>query len=721
MSHIQNWKITSKFRWAAFLTVLVIVSLSGTLLFADLLWRLPYNNGKWLLLVIFSLLFVHLSFGFVQACFGMLALLKKDDSLLITELDEVFADRQLSGRTALLFPIYNEDPAEVTANIAITYKALQRKGILDHYDFFLLSDSNQVNNWIEEETAWLKIVRDLDARGKIFYRKRRANLNQKSGNIADFLRRWGKLYDFFVCYDADSLMTADTLFRITRIMENTPELGILQTMPRLYNGKTLFARIQQFGNRIHGLIGGAGLNYWQQGEGNYWGHNAIIRTQDFIDNCSLPELPGKRPLGGRVMSHDFVEAALMRKAGLQVWLAYDLEGSYEEMPPSIPDFAIRDQRWCQGNLQHLWLVLFGRIALTNRLHMLNGVMAYLSGPLWLLFLVLATLIFYSWENSGLTMFPLPPLMPFAFESTAQQGLAVFLLTFTLILIPKLFPLMWLARNPKQLSAFGGYGKVVASLVIELVMFTLIAPSIMLFHCSFVVSILLGRRVAWNKQRRSSGGIGWKEAFSAQGGHLLIGILWGILAWYMAPPIFWWMTPVLLGWVLATPLTVLTSKASLGRWFAQHGLLTTPEENCPVEEIAELRAYLDEQRHKLYPIPELEADYGLIHVAIDPFVNSLHQLFLRERGKQAAERDEDLTEIRERLLVEGAEAVSDEEKFRLLYDISSVDTLHEELWARPLNSLAPWWQLAMKRYNHESIFRIVNVHQDSRERQAYKKH
>ena len=141
-----------------------------------------------------------------------------------------------------------------------------------------------------------------------------------------------------VVLDADSVMTGRALVQMVALMEKNPGTGIVQTAPRIVNGETLYARLQSFGNRVYSPLFLAGLNYWQQHEGNYWGHNAIIRVQPFMEHCSLPDLPGSEPFGGRILSHDFVEAALMRRAGWAVWLAHDIEGSYEEGPPkgSLP-------------------------------------------------------------------------------------------------------------------------------------------------------------------------------------------------------------------------------------------------------------------------------------------------------------------------------------------------------------------------------------------------
>ena len=266
----------------------------------------------------------------------------------------------------------NEDVSRVFEGLRVIYRSLQEARRLEHFDFFILSDSDQPNQWIQEEVAWVELCKQVGGLGRIFYRKRRQAINRKSGNVADFLRRWGRNYRYMVVLDADSLMTGQALVRLVALMEKNPAVGIIQTAPRIVNGETLYGRIQQFANRLYSPLFLAGLNYWQQHDGNYWGHNAIIRVQPFIEHCCLPDLPGREPFGGRILSHDFVEAALMRRAGWQVWIAHDIEGSYEEGPPTLIDSAKRDRRWCQGNMQHSWLLFARGFRPVNRVHLFLG-------------------------------------------------------------------------------------------------------------------------------------------------------------------------------------------------------------------------------------------------------------------------------------------------------------------------------------------------------------
>ncbi|QYY34874.1 glucans biosynthesis glucosyltransferase MdoH [Ruficoccus sp. ZRK36] len=684
----------------------ILLTLIAGTIYWDLLNRVGFTATSFLMLVLFVILFAHVAFGFVQPLVGLFMVLRRDDPHRITrtiDLDRDPATIKLTSRTALIFPIYNEDPERFFAGVETVYKHLKELGQIEHYDVFVLSDSTDADNWIAEEIAWNETALRLGAHGKLFYRRRRNNINQKSGNVADFCRRWAGNYDYMLCFDADSLMSATCIVRMTEMMERNEQVGILQTMPGLFNGKTLLARLQQFTNRVHGLLSGAGLNAWQQDYGNYWGHNAIIRLKPFLKYCTLPELPGVEPLGGRVLSHDFVEAVLMHKAGFEVWLGYDMEGSYEEMPPTLIDMAKRDRRWCQGNLQHAWLVLFGRIPHRSRIHMINGILGYIASPLWLLFLGLATLGTYRWVGSELTLVPRASLFSWMPESLSDQGLILLGMTGLMIFGPKAMTLIWLAAKPRQAKRFGGWFRAAGSVAIEVFFFTLIAPSMMLFHSGFVLTILLGQKVKWSTQvRDSADGTPWREAIAAQGGHVVVGILWGILTWTISPILFWWMSPVLLGWLLAVPLSVYTSRETAGRWFRKRGLLLSPEETDPPHEIRDLLTRCEEDA----PLPasmERFEDIGLLGVVLDPYINALHGLLMREKSQPDPCARKALQALEHKLLQEGAEALTNNEKMRLLLDYESTLRLHKLVWSRPNHELSPWWQEASRSYTYRMLF------------------
>ncbi|MFZ4593091.1 MAG: glucans biosynthesis glucosyltransferase MdoH, partial [Verrucomicrobiaceae bacterium] len=333
-----------------------VLALLGTLLGAWLLSIYLSSGGGWrwaevLLLLCFIPLYYQLNGGFWTALIGVwLQNRPEDDPLDLWKTIET-DDSALTASTAIIIPVYNEDVTRVWEGLRVTYESLAKTAQLEHFDFYVLSDSDQTNKWIEEQTAWLELCRQLGAFGRIFYRKRRKPINRKSGNVSDFCRRWGKRYRYMIVFDADSLMSGALMVAMTRIMEKNPGIGILQTFPKQVASETLLGRLMQFAQSLYGPAFMAGINYWQGGEANFWGHNAIIRLEPFIKECALPPLPKTVPFGGHILSHDFVEAALMRKAGYSVRLLNTIRGSYEEGPPTLIDTLKRDRRWCQGNMQ----------------------------------------------------------------------------------------------------------------------------------------------------------------------------------------------------------------------------------------------------------------------------------------------------------------------------------------------------------------------------------
>ena len=267
-----------------------------------------------------------------------------------------------------------------------------RLGALPGFDLFILSDTTDPDVWVAEEAAFLALRDRTGDDGRIFYRRRAENTERKAGNIADWVRRFGGAYRQFLILDADSVMTGDAVIRLAGMLERHPDVGLVQTLPVIVGGETLFARMQQFAGRLYGPLIAHGIAWWHGADGNYWGHNAMIRTEAFAAAAGLPTLEGRKPFGGHIMSHDFVEAALLRRAGWAVHMVPGLPGSYEESPPSLADVAVRDRRWCQGNLQHIGVVAARGLHPISRLHLLMGIGSYVTAPMWLVFLVLGILI-----------------------------------------------------------------------------------------------------------------------------------------------------------------------------------------------------------------------------------------------------------------------------------------------------------------------------------------
>ena len=682
-----------------FSSVFMLTSLA-TWFMADLLWNDRGLRGvEWPLLVLFIILFANIAIGFVTAMLGFYVINRGGDSRLITRTAMPADDVPLAS-TAVVMPVFNEDVSRVFEALRVIYNSVQETKNIEHFDFFILSDSTKPNQWIQEEVAWVELCKQVGGFGRIFYRKRRQQINKKAGNVADFLRRWGKNYRYMVVLDADSVMTGNALVQLVATMQKNPTVGIIQTAPRLVNGETFYARLQQFANRLYSPLFLAGLNYWQQYDGNYWGHNAIIRVQPFIEHCSLPSLPGSEPFGGRILSHDFVEAALMRKAGWGVWLAPDIEGSYEEGPPTLIDSAKRDRRWCQGNLQHSWLVSAKGFRPVNRFHLLMGVMAYVSSPLWMLFLILSTVHVFN-----LVLYPHPGAIRlesytsvFGYMLEVPEALTLFLLTMLLIFLPKVISVFLTVQKKECAEPFGGRGKVVVSSLLEIIISALLAPINMLFNSKFVLFTLLGQGVSWVTQNRGSDDDSdWREAIITHSPHMAFGLVWGASSYVLLPSFFWWLSPVLAGMVFSIPLSIMLSKMSLGRQLLRWGIFLTPEETMSPVELSRLKKNLEECYKHMLPIETLRSDYGLLQAVLDPYINAVHVSLLRQRKPSEESRDY-FAQLRTRLLREGPAAFTTKEKMALMLDAESMIWLHRELWRLPSQALAEWWRLAVRQYN-----------------------
>jgi membrane glycosyltransferase len=498
------------------------------------------------------------------------------------------AGRRLQTRTAVVMPIYNEDPVRVGAGLTAIWSSLARESEAHAFDLFIMSDTSDERIAVEEEALWQGLSARFGA-GRVFYRRRRDRSERKAGNIADFVRRWGANYECMIVLDADSVMSGHALVTMARAMEAHPQIGILQSLPLPAGRETLFGRLIQFGSRLQSPMLSAGLAYWQVGESNYWGHNAIVRLRPFALYCTLPRLSGRPPLGGDILSHDFVEAAFMRRAGYEVRQLPELSGSWEEVPANVLDYAARDRRWTQGNLQHSRVLVFRGLHPLSRVHLLTGIVAYVSSPMWLALLLLSSLLSaieaakkpeYFWPGFQ-SLFPHWP------QIRSREILVLFVLTLVVLLLPKILGASLAMRDRVLRAEYGGNGRLCLSLLVEQLFSMLLAPTMMLFHSTFVAQTLLGRSVSWNAQERTERGVTLREAFRRQKWHLVLGVLWGAAMLWLAPQFFWWLTPVLVGLLLGIPLTMWTSRVSAGRLFRRHGLLLTPEETAPPPELVTL--------------------------------------------------------------------------------------------------------------------------------------
>jgi len=525
------------------------------------------------LLAFFLVLLAWIAFSFLPAIAGFFVLLAGRQPGL--PIDSEGPLPGIASRTAMLLPTYNEDPHQVMARLRAMVEQVDEIGRSARFDWFLLSDTTDPDIWIEEELTFLALRRACGAE-RLYYRHRSDNTARKSGNIAEWVRRFGAAYDTMIVLDADSLMAADTIVRLVHAMETHPDAALIQTQPVIVNARSLFGRLQQFAGRVYGPIIAAGNAWWHGPDSNYWGHNAIIRVEAFAQEAGLPELTGRKPFGGHILSHDFVEAALMRRAGWAIYMAPTLGGSFEEGPPSMLDFAARDRRWCQGNLQHLAVLPARGLRWVSRLHLMTGIGSYLTAPLWLIFLVLGLLISLQayfvrpeYFPKGFALFPTWP---------AQDPVLaawVFAATMGLLILPKLLAYLVVIGRRKERIAFAGSARVLTGIFVETVLAALMAPSMMIFQSSAVAGILLGRDGGWQVQRRGDGEVTRREMYRKFAAPTLVGLIMGFGAYAVSVPLLLWMSPVVAGLVLALPMGMLTSSR-----IKAAALFATAEDKCP---------------------------------------------------------------------------------------------------------------------------------------------
>lgn len=531
-----------------------------------------YGNDflEWGQIALFAILSTWVVTGFVTALMGFWVSLFGDrHSVSAKAVQHHPVDA--SARTAIIMPICNEDVATVFAGLRATCESVAATGHAPVFDVFVLSDSNQPDIIAAERAAWESLRAALAAHPKqpqieVYYRLRARRTHRKAGNVADFCRRWGKDYRYMVVLDADSVMSGDCIVSLVKLMEAHPRAGIIQTASQAVGHATLHARAQQFASRVTGRLFTLGMQFWQLGESHYWGHNAIIRIEPFMRHCALAPIKGSGGLAGPILSHDFVEAALMRRAGYHVWLVSDLTGSYEQQPPDLLSELQRDRRWCQGNLQNSRLIAEPGLHRVHRAMFAIGAMSYLSAPLWLAFLTFGTTLWMT----GAAIAP-------DWQAVPAELRGLWAWTLAMLFMPRVLGLAAVFLRRGQ-GGFGGTGALLASALLETLMALLQSPVRMLAHSFFVLVALTGWKLEWKSPPREATGLSWRDAAGRLAPMTAIIVLYGagIAAIQLGALI--WLAPVALPLLLAVPLAVATSHVALGGWMRARSLLLIPEES-----------------------------------------------------------------------------------------------------------------------------------------------
>lgn len=632
---------------------------------------------KLLMIVLFVLTFAWIALFFWSSIFGFIELFagRKVPGIKWTD-----ARTPLIGKTALLMPVYNESSVDVYANLLSMSESLKQTGFEKNFDIFVLSDTTNPKVWVEEEKNWFEAKKLLPEGVNLYYRRRAKNTARKSGNIEDFCNKWGAAYDYMIVLDADSLLEGRTMVSMVQLMQANPRTGIIQAPPMCLNGNSLFARIQQFAGKVYGLIVSAGLAYWQVGDSNYWGHNAIIRVKAFMDCCGLPVLKGKAPFGGHILSHDFVEAALIRRGGWAAWLLPELKGSYEECPPTMIDFAMRDRRWCQGNMQHMKVLVSEGLHPVSRIHFIIGIMSYLSSPIWLGFLLTGLTIALGREffppvyfQEVRTLFPVWPI----FDKIGT--IALFAVSMFMLIFPKFLGLIIYLKQNRNKKNVGGYFGAIKSTLTEIVFSALSAPIMMMFQSKFVFDIFAGNDAGWSTQNRGDHGTSFREALSRHFWHMTLGIVSTVVIWFYAHSLFYWMLPITIGLIFSVPISMFSSRVSSGNWFREHKYFIIPEEENEPHILRRAKFFADKLSLKTVPCTGVEL------VVRDSLMNALHILMLSVNGP-APEFGRDVVQSAqiklENYVNHGvAMNLSREEETTLLYDAESLKTANVSFMMR----------------------------------------
>ena len=680
MNDIARWRRVAFRRRLLLVALVAMQSTVGLVLF---LQNLPDQAGTWattMLLMVFGVLFAWIGIGFWTAVFGFLALRAGGDPWSLAAGNSRHTGPPGPGNitlapTAVVMPIYHEPVQRALGGMRAVFQELAQQKQAEAVDFYVLSDSRDPEIWLEEQATCDRMRAELGAHQRLFYRRRRINQNYKSGNIADFLRRWGQRYRYMIVLDADSLLSARCIIHLIELMENRPQAGIIQTAPRLARAETRFARLQQFANRCYGRLYGAGLAAIQLGDAAYWGHNAIIRVAPFMRHCGLRKLQGPGLFSGPVLSHDFIEAALIGRAGYEVWLEPAIGGSYEESPPTFEDDLTRDRRWCRGNLQHLWLLAtLGKLRFAHRMALLTGVLSYLASPLWLVFLGLSGYVALATPASA------PALPGILVNGSPGSGAGIVLIAITALMLfgPRILALTDLVLTGRA-GQFGGARRVFTSTITETLVTLALAPVRMLAHSLYVVRAVFNLNLSWQGQNRT-GKADLHTSFLRFGLPLALAAVTLGLAQWQAPELTPWSLPVVLP-VLLAPF--------FASWL---NTIHASQLWLPVPEDQQLTPVVDRARSAPVASKVWAALSWVEHTVLSPA-----QARNPGAGNITGEKRKTLNRLVDRCAREGKSALDHFEMSLICSHPAALESLHLKAWNSGPGS--PW---------HQALIRMARV-------------
>jgi membrane glycosyltransferase len=547
-----------------FFTLVVLASMVGLIaLLSFALSAGGFGVIDFILVVLFAVTLPWSVIGFWNATIGLFIMRAANPAAVVTPVSaRVSGDEPITAKTAILWCVRNEDTGRVIRNIEPMMEGIAASGAAGKFRFFILSDTNYPEIAATEEPCFAALAKKWQGRVELTYRRRTDNTGFKAGNVFDFCTRWGADYEFAVTLDADSFQTADSILRMVRIMQVDPKLGILQSLVVGLPSTSAFARIFQFGMRLGMRSYTLGSAWWQGDCGPYWGHNAILRLAPFIAHCHIPP----RPDGTHILSHDQIEAVLMRRAGYEVRVLPEEGASWEENPPTLLEFIRRDLRWAQGNMQYWPYLVMPGLKPVSRYQIAFAMLMFLGSPAWIGLLVLGSLAVAS---QGAANFIRP-----------DAGMALFVITLIMWFAPKIATVLDVVSRPALRRSFGGAGRFIASTITETLFFLMLSPIMWIGHTMFLAGLLLGRRLGWGGQARDDHAVPWSDAAAQLWPHTLLGWFCILVLACTVPAAIPYALFIAAGPALSIPLAVMTSWPSVGRILMRAGIGALPEENAP---------------------------------------------------------------------------------------------------------------------------------------------
>jgi membrane glycosyltransferase len=550
---------------------------------AALLWLMAtvlsagnFGIVKIAILALFAMTLPWTVIGFWNATIGYLIMHFAADPIaaVIPVAASIRGDEKVTASTAILLCIRNELPERLVRNLEPMMGELVAAGIADRFHVYILSDTDDAEIAVQEGAHFGALASRWNGRIALAYRKRAINTGFKAGNIRDFCEHHGGHHDFALILDADSFMTAEGILRLVRIMQADANLGILQSLVVGLPSTSAFARIFQFGMRLGMRSYTIGSAWWQGDCGPYWGHNAVLRLAPFIAHCRLPVLPKKAMVGGHVLSHDQIEAALMRRAGYEVRVLPEEGFSWEENPPSLIEFIRRDLRWCQGNMQYWHFLDLPGLKLVSRCQLAFAILMFLGSPAWIGMLIIGTLALALTPTA--TQFIRP-----------DRGMALLIVILVMWFAPKIATAANVLARSDLRRAFGGTARFLASVVTETIFFILLSPIMWVGHTMFLAGLPFGRTIGWIGQARNNHSVSVAMALRSLCVHTALGC--GVIALLTAthPAAIPYALLLAGGLVLAIPFAVITAWPAVGTTLARIGVGRLPEETAPLPALCAL--------------------------------------------------------------------------------------------------------------------------------------